>query len=78
MASARVGWALVATVVADLSTHGCQLLQVKTLGPTHPDQGYARTRAFHHAVGFLPLEETSALWPGNPCLITVKWLPNSG
>ena len=26
-------------------------------------------------VGFLPLEETDALWPGNPCLILVKPLP---
>jgi GNAT superfamily N-acetyltransferase len=72
-----VGRALVATVVADLSTDGCRLLQVKTLGATHPDQGYARTRAFYHAVGFLPLEETNDLWPGNPCLIMVKWLPGS-
>jgi GNAT superfamily N-acetyltransferase len=70
-----VGRALVATVVADLSTDGCRLLQVKTLGASHPDQGCARTRAFYRAVGFLPLEETSDLWPGNPCLIMVKWLP---
>lgn len=49
------------------------MLQVKTLGARHPDEGYARTRAFYRAVGFLPLEETDDLWPGNPCLIMVKW-----
>jgi GNAT superfamily N-acetyltransferase len=72
-----IGRALVAALTADLSADGCQLLQVKTLGATHPDQGYALTRAFYRAVGFLPLEETNDLWPGNPCLIMVKWLPRS-
>jgi GNAT superfamily N-acetyltransferase len=72
-----VGRALVATVVADLGADGCRVLQVKTLGPTHPDQGYARTRAFYHAVGFLPLEEMTGLWPRHPCLIMVRWLPGS-
>jgi GNAT superfamily N-acetyltransferase len=70
-----VGRALVAAVEADLGADGCRLLQVKTLGATHPDPGYARTRAFYRAVGFLPLEETAALWPENPCLIMVKPLP---
>jgi GNAT superfamily N-acetyltransferase len=72
-----VGRALPATVVADLSSDGCRVLQVKTLGATHPDQGYARTRAFYQAVGFLPLEETNDLWAGHPCLIMVRWLPGS-
>ena len=72
-----VGRALVATVMADLGADGCTMLQVKTLGSTHPDQGYALTRAFYRAVGFLPLEETSDLWPGNPCLIMVRQLPLS-
>jgi hypothetical protein len=53
---------------------GCRALHVKTLGPTHPDRGYAKTRAFYRSVGFLPLEETNGLWPDNPCLIMVKWL----
>jgi GNAT superfamily N-acetyltransferase len=71
-----VGKALVAAIEADLTADGCQLLQVKTLGATHPDPGYARTRAFYRAVGFLPLEETTELWPGTPCLILVKRLPD--
>lgn len=72
-----VGRALVETVGADLGADGCRLLQVKTLGPTDPDEGYARTRAVYRAVGFLPLEETSDLWQGSPCLIMVRCLPGS-
>jgi GNAT superfamily N-acetyltransferase len=70
-----VGKALVAAVEAELAADGCRMLQVKTLGATHPDPGYALTRAFYRSVGFLPLEETGELWPGNPCLIMVKQLP---
>ncbi|MEV0803712.1 hypothetical protein AB0I34_38880 [Kribbella sp. NPDC050281] len=36
------------------------------------DSNYAMTRAFYRSVGFLPLEETPAFWPGNPCLLMVK------
>ncbi|MEV4553498.1 GNAT family N-acetyltransferase [Nonomuraea wenchangensis] len=68
-----VGRALVDAVVAEVRSDGCRMLQVKTLGAGHPDPGYVRTRAFYRAVGFLPLEETDDLWPGNPCLIMVKW-----
>jgi GNAT superfamily N-acetyltransferase len=67
-----VGGALVAAVESEVTSDGAQLLQVKTLGPTRPDEGYAGTRAFYRSVGFLPLEETNDLWPENPCLIMVK------
>ena len=51
------------------------LLQVKTLGPSHPSESYARTRAFYEALGFVPLEETTAFWgEANPCLVMVKVL----
>ncbi|HEY2640942.1 MAG TPA: GNAT family N-acetyltransferase [Streptosporangiaceae bacterium] len=70
-----VGRALVAAVEADLISDGCQLLQVKTLGPSHPDAGYALTRQFYTSLGFLPLEERTDLWgPQNPCLMMVKVL----
>jgi GNAT superfamily N-acetyltransferase len=69
-----VGTALVGTLVAGLVGDQCRVLQVKTLGPSHPDPGYAATRAFYQATGFVPLEETTALWAENPCLIMVKWL----
>jgi GNAT superfamily N-acetyltransferase len=50
-------------------------LQVKTLGPSHADPGYARTRAFYEREGFCPLEEFSQIWDeSNPCLILVKWI----
>ena len=54
---------------------GREYLQVKTLGPSHPDTHYAATRAFYAACGFLPLQETAAFWgEEQPCLIMVKRL----
>jgi ribosomal protein S18 acetylase RimI-like enzyme len=68
-----VGRALVAALVADLVADGCRLLQVKTLGPSHPDEGYARTREFYRAVGFLPVQELTGIWsPDNPCLVMLR------
>lgn len=72
-----VGKALVATLEAQLTDDGCRLLEVKTLGASRPDVGYAGTRAFYLSCGFEPLEETYDLWPGNPCLIMVKGLSNA-
>ena len=67
------GRALVTALERDLAADGVRILQVKTLGPAHPDPGYARTRKFYQAMGFEPLEEITGLWaPGNPCLIMVK------
>jgi len=68
------GRALVAALEADLTADGVRFLQVKTLGPAHPDAGYAKTRRFYAAVGFEPLEEIHGLWPENPCLIMIKVL----
>jgi ribosomal protein S18 acetylase RimI-like enzyme len=70
-----VGRALVAALEADLISDGCQFLQVKTLGPSHPDPGYALTRRFYTSLGFMPLEELADIWgPQNPCLVMVKAL----
>lgn len=69
-----VGRALVGALEDDLIAEGVELLQVKTLGPSHPDDGYARTRQFYTGMGFRPLEEIHDLWPDNPCLIMVKVL----
>ncbi|HEX5118630.1 MAG TPA: GNAT family N-acetyltransferase [Pseudonocardiaceae bacterium] len=69
-----VGRALVDALIDELRPTGCRLLQVKTLGPSRPDAGYAKTREFYRAVGFLPLEELADLWPGNPCLIMAQAL----
>lgn len=68
-----IGRALVRALEADLAADGVEFLQVKTLGPSHPDAGYKLTRRFYLAMGFRPLEELHGLWdPGNPCLIMVK------
>lgn len=68
------GRALVQALERDLAADGVRFLQVKTLGPSWPDAGYARTREFYQAMGFEPLEEINGLWPGNPCLVMVKLL----
>jgi GNAT superfamily N-acetyltransferase len=69
-----VGYALIEALEADLVADGVELLQVKTLGPSQLDAGYAQTRRFYSRMGFRPLEETRDLWPDNPCLIMVKVL----
>jgi N-acetylglutamate synthase-like GNAT family acetyltransferase len=54
---------------------GVEYMQVKTLGPSNPDPGYAGTRAFYEKMGFRPLEEFKQIWDeNNPCLVMVKWL----
>jgi GNAT superfamily N-acetyltransferase len=69
-----IGRALVTALEADLAADQVELLAVKTLGPSHPDEGYERTRRFYAGMGFRPLEEIHDLWPGNPCLIMIKVL----
>jgi len=68
-----VGQALLTAVEAYLLEQGVVYLQVKTLSASHPDKGYAQTRAFYEGVGFKPLEEFPTLWnEANPCLLMVK------
>jgi GNAT superfamily N-acetyltransferase len=70
-----IGTALLESAEAFLRQRGFEYLQVKTLGPSHPDVGYAATRSFYAARGFRPLEELTAIWgEENPCLILVKRL----
>jgi ribosomal protein S18 acetylase RimI-like enzyme len=70
-----VGRALLARVEAYLREQGVEYLQVKTLSVSHPDVGYAKTRAFYEAMGFRPLEEFPTLWDeANPCLLMIKTL----
>jgi aminoglycoside 3-N-acetyltransferase len=73
-----VGRRLVEAFEADAMVNGFRLAQVKTLGPSHPDQGYAATRRFYAALGYLELEELTELWPDNPTAIMVKSLPEPG
>jgi GNAT superfamily N-acetyltransferase len=68
-----IGRALLDRAEQILRQRGIEYLQVKTLSPSHPDEGYARTRAFYQAWGFRPLEEFPDLWgEDNPCLLLVK------
>jgi GNAT superfamily N-acetyltransferase len=67
-----VGRALIDACERAVRADGAQLLSVKTLGPSHPDAGYAASRAFYEACGFLRVEELDGVWPGYPCLVMVK------
>ena len=70
-----IGAALLRAVEAWLAADEVEFLQVKTLGPSRPNESYAQTRAFYVAMGFRPLEELRTLWnEANPCLIMVKRL----
>jgi GNAT superfamily N-acetyltransferase len=67
-----VGRALVSRLESLLRDDGAGVMSVKTLGPSHPDEGYRKTRSFYVGCGFVPVEEMVGLWPGNPCLLMVK------
>jgi ribosomal protein S18 acetylase RimI-like enzyme len=67
-----IGAALVTRVEADVLLDGVDVLEVKTQGPSEPDENYAATLKFYEALGFIPLEEIFGLWPTVPCLILVK------
>lgn len=70
-----VGTSLVEHAEGWLRERDKSLLYVMTLGPSQPDQGYARTRAFYAARGFRPLFESTAFWgPEQPALVLVKVL----
>lgn len=54
---------------------GAQILMVKTLDASFPDEYYARTRAFYRAVGFMPLECIKEVWGERcPCLLLVMFV----
>lgn len=74
-----IGQALLGHAEAMLAAEGVEFLQVKTLAPSKPDQGYDETRAFYQANGFRELEEFPELWdPGNPALQMIKAIPPLG
>lgn len=68
-----LGRALLEKAEASAKSREIEYLQVKTVGSSNPDPGYAKTRAFYLAMGFRPLEEFSQIWDeNNPCLVLVK------
>jgi ribosomal protein S18 acetylase RimI-like enzyme len=69
-----IGRALIEHAESVLRARSIEYLQVKTLGPSRPDEHYDRTRRFYERLGFRPLEENLLWGPKNPCLILVKHL----
>lgn len=69
-----IGRAMIECIERTLRGEGARFLQVKTLGPSRPDPGYALTHRFYAAMGFAPLEEFPTLWERNPALQLVKAL----
>jgi GNAT superfamily N-acetyltransferase len=68
-----IGKALINSAQEWLKSCSVEYLQVKTLGTSRSDAGYAKTRAFYEAMEFRPLEEFKQIWDeDNPCLIMVK------
>jgi GNAT superfamily N-acetyltransferase len=67
-----IGRLLVETVVADLRQAGVRLLEVHTVGPSYEDEGYARTRAFYLALGFVAMTELQRIDWNGPTLILVR------
>ncbi len=69
-----IGRALVEHVEAIARSRAIEFMQVKTLGPSHPDSNYAQTRLFYEHIGYRPLEENELWGKDSPCLIMVKHL----
>jgi GNAT superfamily N-acetyltransferase len=72
-----IGRQLLVHVEGKLANDGVEFLQVKTLSPSKPDDGYEKTRAFYFSCGFRPLEEFADLWDSdNPALQMIKTVPS--
>jgi len=67
-----LGRLLIGAALDHARRRGLRLLTVKTLGPSRPNDEYARTRAFYAAAGFVPVEELPLWGPTNPCLIMAR------
>ena len=69
------GRALIAAAVRHARAAGLRYLTVKTLSARDPDPGYALTRRFYEAMGFVAIDEFPELWsPGNPAVLMLKRL----
>lgn len=68
------GRALVEYAEQMLRSRSVEYLEVKTLGPSRPNEHYERTRGFYFTLGFRPLEENQLWGEFNPCLIMIKHL----
>jgi rhodanese-related sulfurtransferase/GNAT superfamily N-acetyltransferase len=66
------GRALVEALVQTLHDEGTEFLAVKTLSDRDADPGYAETRAFYEAMGFVALMDLDIWEPENPALLYVR------
>ena len=73
-----IGGALVQAAQRALAGDGAEMMFVLTLGPSVPedvDDGYAGTRAFYRALGFVPLKEFALkTWNDPAALVLAKAL----
>jgi len=69
-----IGRKLLEALEDDLRAEGVRILEVRTLGPSYEDEGYARTREFYLAQGFLAMHELQLAdeEEDEPTLILVK------
>lgn len=68
-----IGRRLLEASEAYLKDQGTRFVQVKTLAALADDPGYAKTRKFYEASGYVTLEVFPELWdPHNPCLQMIK------
>lgn len=68
-----VGRSLVAAAEAYCRDQRFEFLTLKTLAPSHANDGYARTHKFYEALGFRPVEVFKTFWnEDNPCLLMIK------
>ena len=69
-----IGRSILDHIDAELTQRGVELLQIKTLGPSETSAAYEETRAFYHAMDFVPLEELRLPTWDDLALIMVKRL----
>jgi N-acetylglutamate synthase-like GNAT family acetyltransferase len=70
-----VGRVLVGRAKRHSLEKGARFLTVKTLSSNDPDPGYAKTRAFYGAMGFVAIAELPELGgPENPTVLMLKVL----
>lgn len=64
---------LLGHVESSVAKHGVNILQVKTLTPRSPGDGYERTRSFYLSCGFRPVERALDIRGlKNPALVMFK------
>jgi len=69
------GRALMERAADHARSRGIRFLTVKTRSATAPDPGYAKTRAFYEAMGFVPIDELPTLWDAeNPAVLLLRLL----